>query len=100
MSDIDFLNEKNFIREFSRQLNKVFKKNKQQQVMDFLLRSKYLLRHKYPTFRSVILAGVYDVKTLKLKIRPDKEKKYNSPWNIAAAKIGRSLMLTLRLSVW
>ena len=32
----------------------------------------------------MILAGVYDVKTLKLKIRPDKEKKYNSPWNIAA----------------
>ena len=28
--------------------------------------------------------GVYDVKNLKLKIRPDAEKKYNSPWNIAA----------------
>ena len=36
------------------------------------------------TFHSVILAGVYDVKNLKLKIRPDAEKKYNSPWNIAA----------------
>jgi len=32
----------------------------------------------------VILAGVYDVKNLKLKLRPDAEKKYNSPWNIAA----------------
>lgn len=36
------------------------------------------------TFKSVILAGVHDVKTLKLKIREDSEKKYNSPWNIAA----------------
>ena len=32
----------------------------------------------------MVLAGVYDVKNLKLKIRPDAEKKYNSPWNIAA----------------
>jgi hypothetical protein len=49
-----------------------------------LLRSKYLSRHKYPAFHSVILASVYDVKTLKLKIRPYEERKYNSPWNIAA----------------
>lgn len=35
------------------------------------------------TFHSVILAGVYDVKNLKLKLRPDAEKKYNSPWNFA-----------------
>lgn len=37
-----------------------------------------------PTFHSVILAGVYDIKNLKLKIRPEEEHKYNSPWNIAA----------------
>lgn len=51
-----------------------------------------LLRHKYleqrqgsdRTFRSVILAGVYDVKNLKLKLHPEQESKYNSPWNIAA----------------
>ncbi len=49
-----------------------------------LLRSKYLTRHKYATFHSVILAGVYDVKTLKLKIPSADETKYNSPWNIAA----------------
>ncbi|MBQ3733306.1 MAG: hypothetical protein II859_05030, partial [Bacteroidales bacterium] len=36
------------------------------------------------TFHSIVLAGVYDVKNLKLKLRPDEEKKYNSPWNIAA----------------
>ena len=38
---------------------------------------------KDETFQSVILAGVYDVKTLKLKLHPQEEMKYNSPWNIA-----------------
>lgn len=32
----------------------------------------------------MILAGVYNIKNLKLKIRPEAERKYNSPWNIAA----------------
>jgi hypothetical protein len=27
---------------------------------------------------------VYDIKNLKLKLRPDGEHQYNSPWNIAA----------------
>ncbi len=49
-----------------------------------LLRSKYLDREDSPTFQSVILAGVYDIKNLKLKIRPEAEHQYNSPWNIAA----------------
>lgn len=49
-----------------------------------LLRSKYLSRTEIPTFRSVILAGVYDIKNLKLKIRKEMEHQYNSPWNIAA----------------
>ncbi len=40
MSDIDFLDERNFIREFSRQINKVFKKNQQQQLMDFIEKNK------------------------------------------------------------
>ncbi|MBR2887439.1 MAG: AAA-like domain-containing protein, partial [Bacteroidales bacterium] len=48
-----------------------------------LLRNKYLNRRKVPTFKSVILAGVYDIKNLKLKVRPDAEHQYNSPWNIA-----------------
>ncbi|MDM8523468.1 AAA-like domain-containing protein [Desulfococcaceae bacterium HSG8] len=59
-----------------------------QLFLDFLgmLRKKYLRRNegKDDTFQSVILAGVRDVKTLKAKIRPDDERKYNSPWNIAA----------------
>ena len=58
-----------------------------QVFLDFLgmLRDKYLNRDKGKddTFKSVILAGIYDVKNLKLKLRPDEERKYNSPWNIA-----------------
>ncbi|NBJ97497.1 hypothetical protein D5282_09190 [bacterium 1xD8-48] len=27
---------------------------------------------------------MYDIKNLKLKLRPDEEHLYNSPWNIAA----------------
>ena len=57
-----------------------------QVFVDFLaqLRSYYLKRDKMPIFHSVILAGVYDIKNLKLKLRPDSEHQYNSPWNIAA----------------
>lgn len=33
----------------------------------------------------MILAGVYDIRNLKQKVRPDSEHKHNSPWNIAAA---------------
>ena len=57
-----------------------------QVFIDFLaqLRRCYLDRESKQTFHSVILAGVYDIKNLKLKIRPDQEHQYNSPWNIAA----------------
>jgi len=48
-----------------------------------MLRNKYLKRKTVPTFKSVILAGVYDIKNLKLKVRPDSDHQYNSPWNIA-----------------
>ena len=48
-----------------------------------ILRNMYLNRKDTPTFKSVILAGVYDIKNLKLKIRPESEHQYNSPWNIA-----------------
>lgn len=50
-----------------------------------LLRAKYLAQAggMDQTFQSVILASVYDIKNLKLKLRPDEEAKYNSPWNIA-----------------
>lgn len=54
--------------------------------IDFLgmLRSKFLKRSTRPTFQSVILAGVYDIKNLKHRIREDNEHQMNSPWNIAA----------------
>lgn len=54
--------------------------------LDFLgmLRSKYLKRTTRPTFQSVILAGVYDIKNLKHRMREDREHQFNSPWNIAA----------------
>ena len=57
-----------------------------QVFLDFLaqLRYCYLRRRKIPTFQSVILAGVYDVRNIRRRIRPDEEHKVNSPWNIAA----------------
>lgn len=59
-----------------------------QVFLDFLaqLRNYYLEKEAFgaPTFQSVILAGVYDVKNLKRKIRQEEEHKLNSPWNIAA----------------
>ena len=57
-----------------------------QVFLDFLaqLRGYFLTREKTPTFQSVILAGVYDVKNIKSKIRTNDEHKINSPWNIAA----------------
>ncbi len=57
-----------------------------QVFIDFLaqLRAYYLKRRKTVTFQSVILAGVYDIRNVKIRIRPDEERKRNSPWNIAA----------------
>ena len=57
-----------------------------QVFLDFLalLRVNYIDRDEIPTFHSVILASVYDVKSLKAKIRTGDEYKTNSPWNIAA----------------
>lgn len=51
-----------------------------------MLRDKYLERQKgrAETFSSVILAGVHDIKNLKIRLRPEESHNYNSPWNIAA----------------
>lgn len=51
-----------------------------------MLRNKYLERQKGrgATFSSVILAGVHDIKNLKIRLRPEESHSYNSPWNIAA----------------
>ena len=58
-----------------------------------MLRSKFLSRKSSEdyTFHSVILAGVYDIKNIKLKMLQEgayipahsESKVYNSPWNIA-----------------
>ena len=50
-----------------------------------VLRKMFLNRKAVPTFQSVILAGVYDVKNLKLRMRTEEQHQYNSPWNIAVA---------------
>jgi hypothetical protein len=67
-------------------IDEVDQASNQKNFLSFLgmLRDKYLKRKKQPTFQSVILSGVYDIKNLKLKIRQDSEHHYNSPWNIAA----------------
>lgn len=68
-------------------IDEVDKSANNQLFLSFLgmLRNKYLLREAGEdyTFKSVILAGVHDIKSLKLKIRSEEEQKYNSPWNIA-----------------
>ena len=60
-------------------IDEVDKSSNNQLFLSFLgmLRNKYLLRQqsKDKTFHSVILAGVYDIKNLKLKMRKDEEKK-------------------------
>lgn len=57
-----------------------------QVFIDFLaqLRGCYLKRRKVRTFQSVILAGVYDVRSIRGKICQEEKQKENSPWNIAA----------------
>jgi AAA-like domain len=67
-------------------IDEVDKSSNNQLFISFLamLRNKYLERDTFSTFHSIVLAGLYDVKSLKLKLRPDEEAKYNSPWNIAA----------------
>ena len=78
---------KNLDKEVILIIDEVDKSSNNQIFLNFLgmLRNKYLDREKgrAVTFKSVILAGVYDIKNLKLKLRPDEERKYNSPWNIA-----------------
>lgn len=56
-----------------------------QVFLDFLaqLRAYYLRRDSMVALQSVILAGVYDIKNLRYKLRPEEEHRTNSPWNIA-----------------
>ena len=70
-------------------IDEVDKSLNNQLFLNFLsmLRKKYIDRDmtgNNSTFWSVVLAGVYDVKNLKLKIRPEEQHQFNSPWNVAA----------------
>lgn len=67
-------------------IDEVDQASNQELFLEFLgmLRDKFLKRMSRPAFQSVILAGVYDIKNLKLKLRDQAEHQYNSPWNIAA----------------
>ncbi len=92
VADLEELSD--FITEFVNQtdrkvvlmIDEVDKSSNNQLFVSFLavLRNKYLERGSFKTFHSVVLAGVHDVKSLKLKLRSEDERKYNSPWNIAA----------------
>ncbi len=78
---------KNSDREIILMIDEVDKTSNNDLMILFLglLRDKYIRRSmkKDFTFKSVILAGVYDIKNLKSKIRPDAEHGFNSPWNVA-----------------
>ncbi len=70
-----------FVKDSSKEvilfIDEVDKSSNNQLFLSFIgmLRNKYLAREidKDFTFKSVILAGVHDVKTLKLKLRDDEE---------------------------
>ena len=93
-ADIDLIDLSDFISSLCRQtrypvvlmIDEADQAGGQEVFLSFLgmLRDKYLNSDEQPAFRSVILAGIYDIKNLKLKIRPDTEHQYNSPWNISS----------------
>jgi len=76
----------NSLRPVVLMIDEVDSASNNQVFIDFLaqLRGYYLKRNETPIFHSVILAGVYNIKNLKLKLRPEAEHQYNSLWNIAA----------------
>ena len=69
-------------------IDEVDRATNNQVFLDFLaqLRDGYIGRDTdgTPAFKSVILAGVTDVKHLRSKTRQEDEHRVNSPWNIAA----------------
>lgn len=65
-----------------------------------ILRDRYLKRMVYPTFQSVILAGVYDIKNIKMKIWQDGEHQYNSPWNMRESNESSESLLSFDDCPW
>lgn len=68
-------------------IDEIDKSSNNQLFLSFLgmLREKYLqaMKQRDFTFQSVILIGVHDIKSLKLKFPSNAAGKLNSPWNIA-----------------
>ena len=68
-------------------IDEVDKASRNEVFLTFLgtLRRNYLAskKEKASAFQSVILAGVSDVRHLKIRMRPEEEHVMNSPWNIA-----------------
>lgn len=64
-------------------IDEVDKSSNNQVFLSFLglLREKYLdqMKGRDKTFKTVILAGVYDIKNLKLKLHPDAEPQVQQP---------------------
>ena len=81
-----------FVKKYSKKfvlfIDEVDKSSNNKLFLNFLgmLRNKYLQRNAGEdfTFYSVILAGVHDIKTIKLKLDENSTGQYNSPWNIAS----------------
>lgn len=73
-----------------------------QVFLDFLaqLRAQYIRRFQQPAFKSVILAGVYDVKNLKRKLRSEDEHRINSPWNMREGNESSGSLLTFDDCPW
>lgn len=69
-------------------IDEVDKSSANRVFMQFLgaLRNKYLAMKakKDISFKSVILGGVHDIKNIKLQIRDERDRVFNSPWNVAA----------------
>jgi len=99
-SVIDFISLDNHVNEMCKNhkvvlfIDEVDKTSNNKVFLNFLsmLRDKYLkhIDGEGNTFQSVVLAGVYDIKNIKLKlvnqgyhILKESEGTYNSPWNIA-----------------
>ncbi|MGL4874347.1 MAG: AAA family ATPase [Clostridium sp.] len=94
LEEVDSLNELAYLisditqnREIILMIDEVDRISNNELFLNFLgmLRSLYLDREAEmcTTFKSVILAGVYDIKNLKLKFSDNRDTRYNSPWNIA-----------------
>lgn len=78
----------NSSKDFILIIDEVDKSSANRVFMQFLgvLRNKYLAMRTREdiTFKSVILGGVHDIKNIKLQIREEKDRVFNSPWNVAA----------------